>query len=1085
MKNNVAKNTISKLKENQIKVKKKGENNNQSIKTNNKSQKNKELLYKTTFNTNTNFYTLIEKIPKYSTNKTAYNTIIQEKKMNLDMKNKNKFNDFGKINCKYFTNRKSGNPINLKEKKLNILKDKAKENISNNYSIKDTKNIGHPLNSKKINKNEKILDIHLFIDKANHSYEKIKQIIDISSLNSSIPKNRKNKKIKSGKTNLKSFEIIQKNIKPSQINVKEITNLTKKILPIKKNNSTTNSKYETYDYKSNSNSYYSCYDFYKKKNKSKNNMNRNNYNFNKMLNTINNFEFHNYSNIYKIEENTNDISKNKSKNYILFENENINMNREKLNLNPNIKHSIQNTEYKKYVKHSFYNNKNNKDKNNNSINKERILDKYVDRDNNKLIEYKSKLIQYFCKGIEDFIFMSVKKNFNYFIKNLKQYSIEKNIHHLLLKRLQNKSIQKNFFKDKEKASFYNYLHKNDNDLSHSTITKMNNSNIINLRRKKEGVLNVFSRGYIEKRSNNFSKVQSPSLTEYYDRNHKYFEKINYSDNINSDIQDKENVNYLNMINYQQNSKLNNNNMNRYFDRNNNLIKGSFNLDCEREDRKSETFIQNNILYIPKKLQLINNSKTLSINTDEKPYNSHNNSYISSPFLNYSISHNIFSKKSNQNKLFNQSHDIFNTQIQSRIGRKKYGSNENFQNNNTYNDNNINILNNTNAIIMNRKNYNISGKTFDTNINEKSCIYKKKLKINTYSKMYIRPKPTKIRNQILDINLQLNNNLNESIGQNLSPNIDKKINQSLIINPNDEAIKKQSIMPINLYNYSNIRMYTEPRREIYFNLNQHQQNKSGNIRELTVNLNNNNILNKNKDNIFIYSKNDFDNCMMKEYKYNNIKNDDNEINEESDDYFIKEIIIKDVSSSDGRLNVFIKYIEMPNLNKHIVKKLSNNNFGSLKYVQIDSFSIPSMYRRKMLSNIYYKNYCYGNRFNNSKIKFNKILSSILEEEEKSKVAGSINNSLISEEEQTKNTNRFSHFFLKSIKYFVNLLQNILDDKKKDSYNKFFKIMRKIKNDSYLQGLINEKKHQNLNKSKNEEKDNKKKKENIIEKKENNI
>ena len=127
--------------------------------------------------------------------------------------------------------------------------------------------------------------------------------------------------------------------------------------------------------------------------------------------------------------------------------------------------------------------------------------------------------------------------------------------------------------------------------------------------------------------------------------------------------------------------------------------------------------------------------------------------------------------------------------------------------------------------------------------------------------------------------------------------------------------------------------TEQRREIYLNLN--QPNKFGNIQELTVNLTNKSNkmnesekINQNKNNIFIYSKNDFDNCLIKESSnnnkyYNEIKEEKikiKEVKEESNENDLKEIVIKDISSSDKKLNVFIKYIEIPNIEKYIKKNI---------------------------------------------------------------------------------------------------------------------------------------------------------------------
>ena len=1100
MKNNGAKNYNLKLNSrgNHIKVKKNNSNNNASIKNYNKSNKNKEP----SFITNSEFLSVIDLIPKNFSNKIAYNTIIKDKKSSLNIKNKNKINDFQKMNYKYYTNRQNFNANNLKEnKKLNILKDKSKENISNNLP-KDSKDIKQSYNynkihTNKLNNNAKIININLLTEKVNNSYEKVKQLIEISSLlDDKNKKSKNNKKIKLNKNNLKSYEQIKNQIYSSPLNLKEITNLPNKILPIKKHNSTINSNIEINNNTgTNNNTFYSCYNFYQKENAPNNNMNKTKYNYNKMLNTINNFQFHNNSNIFKKEENVNMNHKNKNKTDILFDKENFSLNIGKPNLIINLKNTIKNTDYKRFSKIGIYNkndiNKNNKDK--------KILNKIInrDRDKNKLIEYKKKLINYFCKSVEDYIYISVKKIFDYFIKNLKKFSLQKNEHYLLLKRLQNKVIQKNFYKDKEKTYFFNYLSQNENKkkANCSSIIKMKNNYIMNNPQTGVDVHNGFSREYIGKRKiYNLNNAQSPSLTINYDLNHDYFERMGYRNSLTPDTNNKENVNYLN-----GNNKINFNNTIIYDSKMNNLINKTINLDFEQEDKRSEKNLQNNIsnnLYIPKKFKLTNNSKSKQIDIFEKNDKKENNSYILAQYMNFPKSHNIFSKKSEQNKKFNQSHILAHNPIKSKIGIKKYSSNDNLKNiynigcnnhNPNYNifkENSPEIFSNSIDKIINRNNRIISGEKFDTDINERNSIYKKKLNIRITPKMYSKPKPLKIKNQILDINLHLNKNINESIGQYLSPNLEKKFNNDIVINPKTELITKVNYIPLNIYNYHNIKMpQTEQRREIYLNLN--QPNKFGNIQELTVNLTNNNnkknvkkVTNQTNENIFIYSKNDFDNCSIKESNNNknynvlkdekNIKNEGNEENEDE----LKEILIKDVSSTDKKLNVFIKYIEMPNINKFIRKNIFDD-CNILKYFHVDSFSIPALYQKTMMSNIYYKNYCYGiKQNNNNKIKFDKILSSIMEEEEKSKAAGSINNSLISDEDIGKSINNFSHYFIQSIKYFSNLLQSIFDDKKKDSFHKFFKALKKIKNEMFLQGLINEKKStlsQSKNKEKNDEKE----------------
>ena len=1049
------KNTFLKLKpkETQIKVKKKSDNNLISAKINNKSNKFKESLFpRTSFNTNTEFFSAMDLIQKSNSNKNEYNSMIQSKKLSLNLKNKNKINDFEKINYKYYTNRKNGNQIILKEgKKLNIFKDKSKENISNNIlkeskSIRQSLNANNKLPKNKLDNNNKILDINLFAQKSNNSYEKIKKLIESSTLTINNQAKRNHKKIKQNHSNLKSFEQIKNKENLAPLNIKEIYNIQKKIFPIKKNNSSTNSKYIKNGTTS-SNSYSSCYNFYQNTNNFNNSINKNNYNYNRMLNTINNFEFHNYSNIYRIEENMTEKNKFKSKKYIPFEKENININNLKSNCITHSKNSVQTSDIKTSNKINIFNKE-----------KEIILNKILNRDNKKLIEYQKKLIQYFCKSIEDFIYISVKNKFNDFIINLKKFSVEKNSHYLLLKRLQNKSIQKNFFKDKDKTFFYKYSSHDENCSNYSQNIMMNNSNVINYPRNENDLNN---NGYFgnTKNMSNLNRTKSPILNDNYEKSHKYFNSTIYINKLNSyDLFWKDNkesnLKKINLINIDTHDKK-----------------------CETNYEK----INNNNIYIPKKLKLTNNS------------------YILNPYIINNLSPNKISQKiNNQNKICNQSHELNNDSIKKKIEKKKYGSNDDFHNMeniannfnnsklNIYKENNFDFLNKTNDKIKNRNSHIIPGKTFCTEFNEKNSIYKKKLKINNSINMYSKPKLTKIRNQILGINLNLNNN--NIIGQYLSPNIDRNNNQNIIINSNNEF----NNMPLSMTNQNYFRItYTEPRREADLDLNNsnnnHNHNKFGNIQELTVNLSKNRNKDINsiykKDNIFIYSQNDFDNCRVKEYKndsnennsYNELNEDKNLVNEAdigNESIPLKEIIIKDVSSSDKRLNVFIKYIEIPNMNKIFQRKSIYYNINLLKYFHIDSFYIPASYQKLIPPNIYYKNYCLGNKIlNSNKMKFNKILSSIIEEEEKSKAAGSVNNSLSSDEEINKNKNNYSHYFIQSIKYISNLLQSIFDDKKKDSFNKFFKILKKIKNEAFLQGIINEKNSETLNKTKNEEKDNK--------------
>ena len=105
-----------------------------------------------------------------------------------------------------------------------------------------------------------------------------------------------------------------------------------------------------------------------------------------------------------------------------------------------------------------------------------------------------------------------------------------------------------------------------------------------------------------------------------------------------------------------------------------------------------------------------------------------------------------------------------------------------------------------------------------------------------------------------------------------------------------------------------------------------------------------------------------------------------------------------------------------------------------------------------TNFYLKNY--------NKNKINKILTSIIEEEEKSRAPNSINNSIISDDDNRN----YNNYFNQSIKYITNYLQNILDDKKRGYAYILIKALKKIKNNSFLNTLITQKKFCVLNENK---------------------
>ena len=145
-------------------------------------------------------------------------------------------------------------------------------------------------------------------------------------------------------------------------------------------------------------------------------------------------------------------------------------------------------------------------------------------------------------------------------------------------------------------------------------------------------------------------------------------------------------------------------------------------------------------------------------------------------------------------------------------------------------------------------------------------------------------------------------------------------------------------------------------------------------------------------------------------------------------------------------------------------MSKFNNKSDAFVLLNAFQTDSFYFQASKPKNYYNNSLYGKQSKNSKLQ--KILSSIIEEEEKSKAAGSVNNSVISEEEICKNGN-YSNFFIQSVKYVTNFLQSVINDKKKDLSFQFFKILKRIKNEAFLKGLMNQKNFQSVSKLKDDE------------------
>lgn len=378
---------------------------------------------------------------------------------------------------------------------------------------------------------------------------------------------------------------------PESVNVNHISSMKTTNSFSKSDNNTTNN-------------YNSCYNFYQK-----NNLNKKKINNINMLNTVNNFGYLNsFNSMDGSSKKVNSLYDDNGENENISSHINIsqqdfrkNENNNKVKKNSNNNNLIYNNKSEsvnkghkkgKYSVNAF---------NLNNSNREFQLNKLF---NNDYIEYQRKIIEQFCHCLEEFIFINVKNNFDYFISQLKCYGKERRFSSLLLKRLQNKTIQKNFYK--ERASSYKYLEPNGPNSHYSSIIMMNNSNIINVQRKGDYIPGEMTKdNYGRKTAYNFRNSRSP-LTEKMNRLQKNFRNGKSQEPL--DINNIENYDFYNNNTYFQNNNIleNYNNFNNYnasFGRNNYI---NINVEEDDEERKSlikyETnFNDNNNLYVPKKV----------------------------------------------------------------------------------------------------------------------------------------------------------------------------------------------------------------------------------------------------------------------------------------------------------------------------------------------------------------------------------------------------------------------------------------------------------------------------------------------------
>ena len=263
-----------------------------------------------------------------------------------------------------------------------------------------------------------------------------------------------------------------------------------------------------------------------------------------------------------------------------------------------------------------------------------------------------------------------------------------------------------------------------------------------------------------------------------------------------------------------------------------------------------------------------------------------------------------------------------------------------------------------------------------------------------------------------------------------------------------------------------------------NIKKNEKNNNMSKTKINTSLNNNIItVNRNLSKTPNYNNNQksiFENLNYKEKKNKCINK-------------FSEIIIKNVSTKDKRLHVFIKYID-----SGITNKKRNKYKRKLFYETTDSITfygnkkhsfvfIKSVNNEFDFDNINIENnrvYHYtssritnnNNRYENEKedkknegkYKNSRILTKIREEEKSNKKLNN-SNSINDEQSINVNNNKSNDDINNSIIYLINYLQNMYNDNKKMILFTFFKNLKKIKTNALLHTSIKTK--GKYNKSKN--------------------
>ena len=487
-------------------------------------------------------------------------------------------------------------------------------------------------------------------------------------------------------------------------------------------------------------------------------------------------------------------------------------------------------------------------------------------------------------------------------------------------------------------------------------------------------------------------------------------------------------------------------------------------------------------------------------------------------------------KINQDNYIEMFNEIFNKQNQSFIDKKcrspiiekrKLGENNNILNDSFNLDNSNNkekeynkYKTNTNVNLyfpkMNNLNLNnnlvYKNKKNDSNINKNNVSFQKSnfrpsLSIDN-KKQFLNDNSNSKTNKYNNIkqyqdknkkeNVKEDNIYNDSkIFQNQKYKIEDAHEQFFIYNNNggENSDQNEYDKMVNTETHKNHILYSKPVLKKSISKIADNNKKSNNINIINLKNDRNNKQFDNKINIFhsqnlihvnqnlsqnppphnTNQKSIFDNLNYKEEIKNLIK--------ENQKYC--EIIIKNVSTKDKRLNVFIKYIDLGNTSK---KQNKNNINKKLIYYHIDSFSLISHAKRYNNRSFAFRNslnYNNENEFDNVNLdkkrflnytsdrnyineknkkykdKYNKKTFTNIKGEESFNIINNLNYSI-------EGNNKNNEDIINSITYLINYLQNMFNDNKKLVLFNFFKNLKKIKTNALLHSSKN---RNQKNKSKN--------------------